>query len=215
MMKYPDSLPSSGEFRRRERGFTLFEILAVIMIISLLVTIGYPILWRSFVRARLMSEVRMVKQATAVARINAVKNGQRVTLKILDANLWQEGGLLEAWVDTNEDGINNETAADLVGRWQVKAGVGDSGFILSPATGFEFLKLSASGTARGVVFLPSGTTIVNAAGSIGVGVAAVDVQDKRANTVRLVIRGGAGTVTQQMWNPYDSVWSDEFRFWRY
>jgi prepilin-type N-terminal cleavage/methylation domain-containing protein len=215
MMKYPDSLPSSDRLRRRERGFTLTEILAVIMIIGFLVTIGYPIMWRSLVRARLLSEVRMVKQATTVARIHAVKNGQPVTLKILDGNAPQDGGLLEAWVDTDDDGTNDEPAANFVGRWQVKAGTGDNGFTLSPASGLEFLQLGASGPARGVIFLPTGVTIVNAAGSIGVGTAAIDVGDKRSNTIRLLIRGGAGTVTQSMWNPYDSVWSEELRWWRY
>ena len=216
MMKYPDSLPSSGHFRRCERGFTLLEILAVIMIIALLVTIGYPIMWRSLVRAEMMGEIRMIKQATAVARVNAVKNGQRVTLKVLDSNWSQDGGLLEAWVDTDEDGINDEPVENQVGRWLVKGGLGEeNGFTLNPVAGFEFNKVGTSATARGVIFLPTGTAIVNSAGSIGVGVASVDVRDRRSNTIRLVIRGGAGTMTQHMWNPYDSVWSDEFRFWRY
>ena len=82
MMKYPDSLPSSDHFRRRERGFTLFEILAVIMIIGLLVSIGYPILWRSLVRAEMLGEVNMIQQAAAVARVNAIKQSWRVTLKM-------------------------------------------------------------------------------------------------------------------------------------
>jgi prepilin-type N-terminal cleavage/methylation domain-containing protein len=218
MMKYPASLPSSGQFRCRERGYTLTEILVVIAIIGFMVTIGYPIMWRSLVRAKLLSEVRMVKQAATIARIHAVKNGQPVTLKILDDNVSQDGGLLEAWVDTDNDGVNDEPSANFVGRWQVKAGTGDNGFTLNPASGFEFLQLGASGPARGVIFLPTGVTIVNAAGSIGVGTAAIDVRDKRLNTIRLVIRGGAGTMTQQMWNPDApgaNKWSDEIRWWRY
>jgi len=209
MMKYPDSLPSSGEFRRRERGFTLFEILAVLMIIALLVVIGYPILWRSLVRAEMLGEVNMIQQAASVARINAIKQSGRVTLKILDANALQEGGLVEAWLDRNEDGVNNEPADDQVGRWMLK-----TGFTLAPDTLNPLFKLGGT-TGRGVVFLPTGTTIANATGNIGVGQGAVLIGDDRLNGFRLLIRGGSGTVTKQMLNPYDSTWSDEFRFWRY
>jgi hypothetical protein len=87
-------------------------------------------------------------------------------------------------------------------------------FILAPDTGNQLLRLGTS-TARGVVFLPTGTTIANAAGNIGVGQGAVVVADDRMNGCRLMIRGGSGTIIKEMWNPYDEVWSEEFRFWRY
>lgn len=209
MMKYPDSLLSSDHFRRCERGFTLLEIIAVIMVIALLVTIGYPILWRSLVRAELMSEVNMIQQASSVARIHAIKQASRVALKILDDNALQEGGVVIAWVDRNEDGVNNESAADQVGRWTLK-----NGFNLAPDSGNQLFQFGSTSN-RGVVFLPTGTTIVNAAGNIGVGQGAVLIGDDRLNSIRLMLRGGSGTVIKEMWDPYESDWSDEFRFWRY
>jgi prepilin-type N-terminal cleavage/methylation domain-containing protein len=218
MMKYPDFLPSSDHLRRRERGYTLTEILVVIAIIGLMVTIGYPIMWRSLVRSRLLGEVRMIQQATAVARIHAVKNGQRVTLKILDDNAMQEGGLIEAWIDTDEDGVNDASTETSVGRWMVRGGVaGEYSFFLSPDSGNELFKLAAT-TARGAVFLPTGATIANSAGNIGVGQGAVEVQDEHSNRIRLMIRGGSGTVSLQMWNPDApgaDKWSNELRFWSY
>ena len=209
MMKNPDLLPSSGQFRRCERGFTLLEIIAVIMVIALLVTIGYPMLWRSLVRAELLGDVNMIQQATSVARINAIRQRGQVALKILDDNAQQEGGVLLAWLDRNEDGLNNEPEADQVGRWTLKNGIN-----LSPDAGNQLFQLGTTSN-RGMVFLPSGTTIVNAAGNIGVGQGAVLVGDDRLNSIRLLIRGGSGTVTKEMWNPYESAWSDELRFWRY
>ena len=74
-------MPSSDRFRRCERGFTLIELLVVIMIIGLLVTIGYPIMWRSLVRAELLGEVNMIQQAASVARINAIRQGEWVVLE--------------------------------------------------------------------------------------------------------------------------------------
>ena len=209
MMKYPDFLPSPDRFRRCERGFTLLEIIAVIMVIALLVTIGYPMLWRALVRAELLGDVNMIQQATSVARINAIRQRGQVALKILDDNAQQEGGVLLAWLDRNEDGLNNEPEADQVGRWTLKNGIN-----LSPDAGNQLFQLGTTSN-RGMVFLPSGTTIVNAAGNIGVGQGAVLVGDDRLNSIRLLIRGGSGTVTKEMWNPYESAWSDELRFWRY
>ena len=208
MMKYPEPLPPSDRFRRCERGFTLIELLAVLMIIGLIVTIGFPILWRSLVRAEMLGEVNMIQQAAAVARINAIKQSGRVTLKILDADAVQEGGLVEAWLDRNEDGVNNESADDQVGRWMLK-----TEFTLAPDTSNPLFPLGGT-TSLGVVFLPTGITIASPSG-MGIGQGSVLVEDDRLNRFRLLIRGGSGTVTKQMLNPYDSTWSDELRFWRY
>jgi len=209
MMKYPESLPASDHLRRRERGFTLLEILVVMMLIGVLVAIGFPIMRRSLVRAEMLGEVNMVKQAATVARINAVKASQRVALAILEDNATQEGGVVVAWVDDNSDGLQT-SGEEVVGRWTMK-----NGFFLSPDAGNPFLQLAGSDTARGVVFLPNGTTIANVSGAIGVGQGAVEMQDLHLNRIRLMIRGGSGTVIREMWNPDDGVWSDEIRFWRY
>ena len=42
MMKYPDSLPSSDRFRRCERGFTLMELVAVLVIVAVLAAVAVP-----------------------------------------------------------------------------------------------------------------------------------------------------------------------------
>jgi Tfp pilus assembly protein FimT len=184
-------------------------MMVVITIIAMLVAIGYPLLWRSQVRARLLSEVKLVQQAAMVARVNAVKHSRRVALKLLDDDARQHGGLIEAWVDDDADGLRTGGEQE-VGRWIVK-----QGYFLSPDGANDFLKLAATDTARGVVFLPNGTTIANVSGAIGVGRGAVEIQDEYLNRIRLVIQGGSGTITQEMWDPFEEEWSNESRFWRY
>ena len=185
------------------------EILVVIVLIAMLVIIGYPILWRSRVRANLLGEVQMLQQATAVARINAVKYSRRVAMKILDGNTIQEGGLVVAWIDDNADGLQTAGEPE-VGRWLLR-----DGYFLAPDAGNILFKLAGSSTARGVVFLPNGVTIANAAGSIGVGQGAFEVRDSHLNRIRLMIRGGSGSVIREMWDPDVSDWSEQIRFWRY
>jgi prepilin-type N-terminal cleavage/methylation domain-containing protein len=192
---------------RRERGFTLLEIMVVVMLIGLLLAIGIPMMRRSLVRAEMLAEVGMVKQAVTVARIAALKQGQRVAMKILDDNAAQEGGLVMAWYDGNNDGLPDELPDGLVGRWIVK-----DKYTLRPDASNVLLKLG--GTARGVVFLPNGNTIAAASGAL-VGQGALVVEDVHSNNVRLSVRGGTGTVIQQMWDYDNSEWSNQIRFWRY
>jgi prepilin-type N-terminal cleavage/methylation domain-containing protein len=209
MMKYHGSVPSTRRRRCREGGFTLLETLTVVMLIAMLVAIGYPLLWRSQVRARLLAEVKMVQQATMVARVNAVKHSRRVALRLLEDDAQQEGGAIVAWVDDNEDGLQTG-GEQVVGRWTVK-----QGFFLRQDAADRLFKLATSDDGLGVIYLPGGITIANVSGAIGVGQGAVVISDERLNQIRLMIQGGSGTVTTEMWDPAASDWSDEIRFWRY
>ena len=208
VMKSDKPLPSSRRLWRREHGFTLVEIMAVVVIIGLVAVIGFPMMARAVVRARVVSQVGVLKQAVAMARIHALKRGGGVAVRFLDANSAQEGGEVIAWVDSDGNGSYGPPAEFLVGRWPVKKRV-----ILKPDPGNALYKLA--GTSRGILFLANGAATVSETGSVGVGQGAIVVSDHHQNDVRLLILAGTGTVVTEMWDPESGTWSKEMKFWKY
>ncbi len=193
---------------RQERGFTLFEIMVVMAIIGFVALVGFPMMARTVVRARIVSQVGVLKQAVAMARIHALKQGGGVAVRFLTTNEAREGGEVIAWVDGDGDGSYGPPSEILVGRWRVKDNV-----ILKPDPANVLFNLG--GTARGILFAANGAAAVSETGSVGVGQGAIVVSDHHQNDVRLLILGGTGTVVQEMWDPESGVWSKEMRFWRY
>lgn len=193
---------------RQDRGFTLWEIMVVLVIIGLVVAIGFPTMRRSLVRARLLSQANVLKQAVAVARVAALKQGQGVAVRFLYANAEQQGGDVVAWVDTNGSGTYDPPSETMVGHWPVR-----DKLILKPDPANQLYILGA--THRGVLFVGNGSAFVRAGGGAGVGQGAVIVSDQYQNDVRLLVLGGTGTVVQEMRNPETGAWSKELRFWRY
>lgn len=200
--------PKSSRRPRQERGFTLFEILVVMAIIGFVAVVAIPTMARAVVRARVLSQVGVLKQAVAKARIHALKQGGGVAVRFLSTNAAQEGGEVIAWVDQDGDGAYGPPSEILVGRWSVKNRV-----ILKPDP--DNVLFNLGGTARGVLFVANGAARVNESGSVGVGQGAIVVSDHHQNDVRLLILGGTGTVVQEMWDAESGVWSKEMRFWRY
>ena len=197
---------SSNQGPRTERGFTLIEMLVVVAIMGLILVISITAMRRSMVRAELLGEVKMLRAAVSVARINAIKQSRIVVLRILLDDAAQNGGLVHAWIDEDDDGVADAGEED-VGRWRMNDDI-----TLSPDAGLQLRGLS--GTELGVVFLPSGAAIANTGGTV-VGVGAVVVSDYASNQIRISVQGGSGTVVQEMWDFENSLWSDQIRFWRY
>ena len=217
MMKCSTHGPSTVvSVRRLQRGFTLAEMMVVLAVITLIVGVTIPNLRRSAVRAELLSEVKMIRQALAVARIHALKNTRRVGLQLLPDNAETSYPNVEtfAWIDEN---VNDQFdgGEEVVGRWKVGVetylGIDDSS---KKALGTLHEFGATSPIPLGVVFLPNGTAIASG-NNIGVGEAALVISDKYDNRIRLTIQGGAGTVVEEMWDYYAEDWSTEFRFWRY
>ena len=197
---------SSNQGPRTERGFTLVEMLIVVAIMGMILAISIPALRRSMVRAELIGEAKMLRAAVSVSRINAIKQSRTVVLRILLDDAAQDGGLVHAWIDDDDDRVADAGEED-IGRWRVSNDIK-----LSPDAGLQLRGLS--GTELGIVFLPSGAAIANTGGTV-VGAGAVVVSDFAFNQIRISVQGGSGTVVQEMWDFENSLWSDQTRFWRY
>jgi len=212
MMKYPHFLPSSEKFRRRERGYTLTEILVVIAIIGLLVTIGYPMMRRSLVRAEMMGQVKMLQNAIAVCRMRAIKEGEWVVLELLkneSGTIWTApGGKVFAWVDNNHNRRYNDASEELVGEWFLNTRTA----ILKEGADRRLFDLRLQ--YKGIVFLPSGVSIATKEGVPGIGRGSVIVEDSFGNQIRLQIWSSTATVQLMMKIPGTTDdWDANLRYW--
>jgi prepilin-type N-terminal cleavage/methylation domain-containing protein len=194
---------------RLDGGFTLHELLVVVAMIGLILLVALPNLRRSQIRAELLDDVKMVRQALMVARINAIKSSRRVAVMLLPGDTAQPGQSVVAWVDELGDETLN-AGDEEVGRWNL----GVKALIGRDLTDTEMSLHPMPGGTRGVVFLPNGSAITHAT-DVGIGFGSVVISDFRDNRIRLVIAAGAGSIQEQMWNPDLGTWSNELRFWRY
>ena len=194
------------------RGFTLVEMMVVLALIFLIVGISLPNLRRSIVRSDILGEVKKVQTAVMFSRIHAVKNSRQVALKILDDDAEQDGANLVAWVDDNGDG--SATGEEILKQWKAGHNVGNI-ITLAPDGAASLDLFGLAGSELGVVFLPNGTAITNVNGDVGIGTGAVVIGDSKFNDIRLTINAGAGTIIQEMWDPTESEWTTEMKWWRY
>jgi len=209
LMKCVRRESSNADIRHSaERGFTLVEMLAVITIIFMIVVVTVPNMRRSIVRADLLDEVKMLRQAVGISRIHAVKNSRRVVLWLLDDDVAPPGNIVLAWIDENaNDTFDGE---EIIGRWPL----GNHTQLGPDGTDASRSVHVLGGTRRGIVFMPNGTAIAHL-NEIGVGQAAVVLMDRKKNQIRLTIQAGAGTVLEHMWNPVDDEWSTLKKYWIY
>jgi len=205
MIKTMDNtLPSVSVVRRRSsrgsRGFTLIELLVVVALFGVIVAIGIPILQRARIRAHMLEQVRTLKQAAALGRINAIRSGQQVVLGMptgdgVTVRLWQDTDGDEAY-DTNERIFHDWTLPLDI---KIEA---DSSRALR----------SLSGGGKGIVFRPDGVVEASSTGD-DTGWGAVILKDKVGNEMRLSFAGGTGTVIVEMKDPLGN-WTQELKYWR-
>jgi type II secretion system protein H len=202
---------------RRQGGFTLIEALVVLAIIGLVAAISIPSMRRSIMRAKMLEVVRTFEQATAVARINAIKRGENVCLKLLNDGSKQQITQFEAWFDTDADEVH-DAGEEIVGRWQIRHA---DEWTFEDSSDFPMYILDSvnGGSERGIVYQPSGMAMTAAGGQVGIGQGAIEYfvwQDAtKWNRFRMSVFGGAGTVQVRMAIPGSSNWDDNFAHWEY
>jgi prepilin-type N-terminal cleavage/methylation domain-containing protein len=193
-----------------QRGFSLVEMMVVVAMIALILGVTLPNLWRSAVRADMMSQVGMIQQSLGVSRIFAIKNSSQVALQLLPADAPIAKYAIHAWVDANGNGAQ-DAGEEQVGQWPMTSDItidteeGNSSHTLH----------SLAGGALGVVFFANGTAVVHD-NQVGTGQGAVVLQDTYENKIRIVIQGGSGSVYTEMWNYEDEAWvANPKNLWRY
>jgi prepilin-type N-terminal cleavage/methylation domain-containing protein len=196
--------------RRRQRGYTLIEILVVVAFMTMfVVVVVLPNLRRSMVRAELMGEVKMARQALGVARINAIKHSRRVAVLLLPESSGDHfNQTIVAWVDETSDEAPNP-GDEVVGRWPMGANTAIGPEPLNP--NWELHDLASP--TKGIVFLPDGSAVVHL-DQIGAGEGGFVLSDKIGNRILLLVRT-SGTVEEQMWDSDTNTWSTELKHWRY
>lgn len=79
---------SRQEERVSRRGFTLIEILVVVVIMGLMVLIAFPRLRDQIVRSDVRGAASRVASTYAQARATAIQTGRPTTLNVAGNNLW-------------------------------------------------------------------------------------------------------------------------------
>ncbi len=186
---------------RGSRGFTLIELLIVISLFGIVLAIGIPNLRRARIRANMLEQVRTIKQAAALGRINAIRSGSRLILAMPTG----DGVTIRLWADTN----NNE-AYDAGERifhdWTLPTKIKvkeDSSRALRTLTG----------GGKGIVFRQDGVVEASSTGD-DTGWGAVILEDLHGNELRMSFAGGTGTVVVEMKDP-SGAWTTDLKYWRY
>lgn len=203
----------------RQAGFTLVEALIVVALIGIIVAASVPSMRRARMRAKMLEVVRTFQQAAAVSRINAIKRGNNVCLRILPDGSRQHLTEFRAWIDANANEVE-DAGDELIAIWRVQ-NADEWSFEESADSEKQMYVLNASGggTSRGFVFLPNGMARVEAATQVGIGQGAFEYfvwrEARKWNTFEISVFGGAGTVRTLMWDPSASAFDTNFAHWEH
>lgn len=199
-----------------ERGFTLAEVVVVLAIIGLVVAIAIPNMARARLRSIMLSQMKQVRHAVMMSRMDAIKGGRQTVLGFT-TELGRNA--LIAWRDDNGD-ETQDPGEQVIGRWTFteRVTIDEDTISTGPTRALYTLtsSLGGGGTEKGVVFLANGSCNCSSSGGVGAGMGAFLVSDQNGNLFRVTVHGGAGTVEEHMQDPNGPEgWSTRYVNWRY
>jgi len=199
-----NTLPSVSAVQRRSSrgslGFTLIELLVVVALFGVIVAIGIPVLQRARIRAHMLEQVRTLKQAAALGRINAIRSGQQVVLGMPTG----DGVTIRLWEDTNPNEAY-DNGERIFHDWTLPLN------IKVKADASRALR-TLTGGGKGIVFRPDGVVEASSTGD-DTGWGAVILEDKPGNEIRMSFAGGTGTDIVEVKEPLGN-WTQELKYWR-
>ncbi len=110
---------------KRPSGFSLLELLVVLALLGIVIVWSGPAIQKFFSRTRMSGTVQEIQAAMRQARYQALKT-QEPTVFLLGTTTdpsHSEYRLLQAWVDSDDDGIWDQGTETLIMRTTLGAGV--------------------------------------------------------------------------------------------
>jgi prepilin-type N-terminal cleavage/methylation domain-containing protein len=193
--------------RSRERGFTLMEALVVVAILGIVLAVAIPNMQRARVRAHMLEQVRSLKQAAALGRIYAIRNGSTVVLGVPEGS----GVTVTMWVDNGATPLVYDDGEMVLERWRIADDVS-----LAEATDATRRLRPLSAGAKGIVFRADGVVESNVTPPHDSGYGAVELTGPFGNDLRISVLGGPGTTVVEMKDASASGgWTTDMKYWRY
>jgi len=153
--------------RRHAIGFTLIELMVTLTILAILLALAIPSFARLLAANRVSTETSELIASLNLARSEAVRRGQAVTLRALDSSNYSKGW--RVFADLDQDGAQSSATNETDGKPLREVGSFSGTTTIrrvsrsAPPGAFTYSDVAASDSARSyLVFTARGAVAANA-----------------------------------------------------